>query len=90
MTTRILRTPESSFDLIKDQYPFDPHYVTVASRLKGDDGKPIPPLRMHYVDEGRNSDNSDGVILCMHGEPAWRSCSPTSSLQTSWSRAPSR
>lgn len=50
-----VRTPDARFERLLD-YPFEPHYIEV------DD------LRMHYVDEGRGTDNP---ILMMHGEPSW-------------------
>lgn len=55
-----LRTPESCFDALPD-YGFAPHYLDVVT----DD---LPPVRMHYVDEGP----ADGpVALLMHGQPTW-------------------
>jgi len=52
----LLRTPDDRFAGLPD-YPFEPHYVTVA----GD-------VRVHYVDEGP----ADAApVLLMHGEPTW-------------------
>jgi haloalkane dehalogenase len=55
---KIVRTPESRFENLKD-YPFKANYAEVDA---GDGSK----LRMHYLDEG------DGeLILCLHGQPSW-------------------
>ncbi len=51
-----IRTPDSSFTEIKD-FPFSPHYITVA----GD-------LRMHYLDENPSGEK---VAVLLHGEPTW-------------------
>lgn len=51
----ILRTPEEAFADLPD-YPFAPNYVEI-------DG-----LRMHYVDEGTNTQET---VLMLHGEPSW-------------------
>ena len=57
--TGVFRTPDKRFENLKD-YPFEPHYVEVDSKL----GK----LRLHYIDVGpRDAD----PILLMHGEPSW-------------------
>ena len=53
---KILRTPESAFDNIKD-FPFKENYHTTS------DG-----LRVHYLDEG-NPDHP--IVLLLHGEPSW-------------------
>src|ERR1700739_5020801 len=42
---QILRTPDKSFADLPG-YPFQPHYVDVASGVGGG------PLRVHYIDEG--------------------------------------
>ncbi len=55
---QFVRTPEDRFENLKD-YPFTPHYVSVAD---GEGGA----LRLHYVDEGQGQ-----VILCLHGQPSW-------------------
>jgi haloalkane dehalogenase len=51
-----LRTPDSCFENLPD-YPFQPHYHTLASGL-----------RMHYVDEGPRD---APAVLMLHGEPTW-------------------
>ena len=52
----VVRTPDDRFVGLPD-FPFTPHYVTLA------DG-----LRMHHVDEGP----PDGApVLMLHGEPSW-------------------
>ncbi|MCP4121952.1 MAG: alpha/beta fold hydrolase [Bacteroidetes bacterium] len=51
----ILRTPDESFDKIKD-WPYEPQYVQLGD------------TRMHYVDEGPLDGE---VILLLHGEPSW-------------------
>ena len=53
---KILRTPESAFNNIKD-FPFKENYHTTS------DG-----LRVHYLDEG-NPDHP--IVLLLHGEPSW-------------------
>ncbi len=56
----ILRTPDSRFQGLEG-YPFEPHYSDVAA-------PGVPPLRMHYVDEGPR----DGKpVVLLHGEPTW-------------------
>ncbi|GAA4381560.1 haloalkane dehalogenase [Nocardioides caricicola] len=56
----VLRTPDDRFDGLPD-FPFAPHYAEVVA-----DG--VPPLRMHYLDEGP----ADGpVALLLHGQPTW-------------------
>ena len=55
-TIETLQTPQDRFKEVAD-YPFAPHYVSIA-----------PNLRMHYVDEG-NPENP--TILLLHGEPSW-------------------
>lgn len=52
----ILRTPDERFDNLPG-YPFQPHYSDVDDQL-----------RMHYVDEGENPDET---VLMLHGEPSW-------------------
>ena len=52
----LLRTPDERFAHLPD-YPFEPHYVTLA------DG-----VRVHYVDEGPRDAE---VVLMLHGEPSW-------------------
>jgi len=42
---KILRTPDERFENLAD-YPFEPHYVTVADEL-----------RLHSVDHGRPKKN---------------------------------
>ena len=56
---KLLRTPESIFENLKD-FSFDPHYVDIE---EGEN-----KIRMHYLEEGPK----DGeIILMLHGEPAW-------------------
>ncbi len=50
------RTPDERFADLPD-YPFEPHYLTLA----GD-------LRMHYVDEGPRDGHP---VVMLHGEPTW-------------------
>jgi len=56
---KILRTPESRFEDLKD-YNFKPHYFDVQHEGE--------TLRMHYLDENPSSDE---VVLLLHGEPSW-------------------
>lgn len=57
---KVLRTPDSRFDGLKD-YPFSPNYLTVDDTEGGS-------LRVHYLDEGP----ADAApVLVMHGEPTW-------------------
>ena len=53
---KLLRTPDERFAGLTD-YPFEPHYATVAGHI-----------RVHYVDEGpRDGD----IVVLLHGEPSW-------------------
>jgi haloalkane dehalogenase len=52
---RILRTPESRFNDLKD-FPFNPHYIDING------------LRMHYLDEGPAEAKP---VLLLHGVPTW-------------------
>ena len=64
MTPRVdvLRTPDDRFANLAG-YPFSPHYLDVTVPDPG-----VPPLRMHYVDEGPR----DGApVVLLHGEPTW-------------------
>jgi len=54
-TGKILSTPESCFEDLKD-YPFQPHFVTTDN------------LQIHYVDEGPFDARP---VLLLHGVPAW-------------------
>ena len=55
-----LRTPDDRFaDL--EGYPFAAHYVDVTAAG-------VPPLRMHYLDEGPRDGSP---VLLLHGEPTW-------------------
>lgn len=57
---QVLRTPDARFENLAG-YPFAPRYLEVAA-------SDSPPLRMHYLDEGR----ADGPpIVLLHGEPTW-------------------
>ena len=57
---KILRTPDSQFERLKD-YPFKPVYTNIATH----DGS---ELRIHHIDEGPK----DGpILLAMHGQPVW-------------------
>jgi len=58
--TRILRTPKSRFEGLKD-YDFRENFVTSRSHGR---------VRIHFVDEGPQESNR-GTILLMHGEPSW-------------------
>ena len=61
---KILRTPDERFADLPD-FPYEPHYTDIAD---GEGGT----LRIHHVDAGP----SDApVVLCMHGQPTWRSAS---------------
>jgi haloalkane dehalogenase len=57
----VLRTPDERFTALPG-FPYRPHYVEVVT------GKTVPPLRMHYVDEGPA--DADPVVL-LHGQPTW-------------------
>jgi haloalkane dehalogenase len=62
----VRRTPDSRFRGLPD-YPFRPHFVTVA----GGDGVGVP-LRVHYVDERPSEAAASGeTIVLLHGEPSW-------------------
>lgn len=52
---KVLRTPESRFNNLKD-YPFKSNYMDVGG------------VRMHYLDEGNKNDK---VIFLFHGQPSW-------------------
>lgn len=52
----VVRTPDHRFENLPD-FPFDPHYVTLAGGL-----------RMHHVDEGPRD---APTVLMLHGEPTW-------------------
>jgi len=57
---KILRTPDSAFENLKD-YPFEPNYTTIQTNDGTD-------LRIHHIDEGPK----DGpILLAMHGQPVW-------------------
>ncbi|QGG94325.1 haloalkane dehalogenase [Actinomarinicola tropica] len=57
---KVLRTPDERFSDLAD-FPFEPRYAEVTA-----DG--LPPLRMHYLDEGP----ADAApVLLLHGEPTW-------------------
>jgi len=56
----VRRTPDACFADLPG-YRFAPHYADVVA-------EDLPPLRMHYVDEGPR----DGpVALLLHGQPTW-------------------
>ncbi len=59
MAIKALRTPDERFAGLPD-FPWKPHYL---SDLPAADG-----LRVHYLDEG---EATNGVALCLHGNPAW-------------------
>jgi haloalkane dehalogenase len=66
---QVLRTPDERFTGLPG-YPFEPHYVQLGDRQRGDTGgRPSgPALRVHYLDEGP----ADAApVLLMHGEPSW-------------------
>ena len=56
-----LRTPDECFRDLPG-YAFAPRHVEVPG-LPGE-----PPLRMHYIDEGRVD---AAPVLMLHGEPSW-------------------
>ena len=57
---KVLRTPDSCFEDIKD-YPFEPVYTDIETK----DGTIV---RVHHIDEGPK----DGpILLAMHGQPVW-------------------
>eukprot|EP00116_Pleurobrachia_bachei_P005877 sb/3466139/ len=59
----VLRTPPESFACLSDLgYNFTANYVELS-------GGNLHLPRVHYVDEGPQ--NSEHVILCIHGEPTW-------------------
>ena len=56
----VLRTPDDRFEGLPG-FAFAPHYAEVEA-------EGMPPLRMHYLDEGP----ADGpVALLLHGQPTW-------------------
>lgn len=59
----ILRTPDERFHNLP-AYPFAANYLDDLDGYTG--------LRVHYVDEGRQSGSStQKVFLCLHGQPTW-------------------
>ncbi|HET6154217.1 MAG TPA: haloalkane dehalogenase [Marmoricola sp.] len=56
----VLRTPDEQFADLPG-YAFAPHYAEVVA-------EGMPPLRMHYVDEGPAG---GPVALLLHGQPTW-------------------
>ena len=61
----ILRTPSNNFEQLKD-YSFDENYIEFKTLLNDEDNSPL--LRMHYLDENKDSDD---IVLLLHGEPTW-------------------
>lgn len=57
---QVLRTPDERFEDLPG-YAFAPHYRQVTARG-------MPPLRMHFVDEGPPE---GPVALLLHGQPTW-------------------
>ncbi len=57
-TPEVFRTPDERFDDLPG-YSFEPNY----SEVNG--------LRMHYVDESPEGEQTGQTILCFHGEPTW-------------------
>ena len=55
-----LRTPDERFDGLPG-WGFAPRWLTALPGAAG--------LRMHYIDEGR--DTGGGTALCLHGNPSW-------------------
>ena len=53
---KILRTPESAFENLKE-FPFKENYHTLADAV-----------RIQYIDEGNKK---HPVVLLLHGEPSW-------------------
>ncbi|XP_068245432.1 haloalkane dehalogenase-like [Palaemon carinicauda] len=60
----VVRTPESRFsDLAQLGYPWEPKYA-YQNAYEG-----LPPLRVHYIDEGPY--DAPETLLLLHGTPAW-------------------
>ena len=59
----ILRTPSKNFEQLKD-YSFDENYIEFKTLHNDEDISPL--LRMHYLDENKDSDD---IVLLLHGEP---------------------
>lgn len=57
-TPEVFRTPDERFEDLPG-YSFEPNY----SEVNG--------LRMHYVDESPEGEQTGKTILCFHGEPTW-------------------
>jgi len=57
----VLRTAEENFVNLPD-FRYEPRYLIVST------GTSIPPVRMHYIDEG--PPDADPVVL-LHGQPTW-------------------
>lgn len=59
----VLRTPDERFHNLPD-YPFAARFLDDLRNYEG--------LRVHYIDEGRQDDNSaQKTFLCLHGQPTW-------------------
>lgn len=62
----VIVTPDECFAGLEQKgFPFKPNYVSL--KLIGRE----KPLRVHYIDEGRNDVVHQETILCLHGEPSW-------------------
>jgi len=57
----VVRTAEENFVNLPD-FRYEPRYLIVST------GTSIPPVRMHYIDEG--PPDADPVVL-LHGQPTW-------------------
>ncbi|MEY3428787.1 MAG: Haloalkane dehalogenase, partial [Pseudomonadota bacterium] len=58
-----LRPQDEWFEDLID-YPWRAHYISDLPSLNG--------LRLHYLDEGADTNNPDQLTyLCLHGNPAW-------------------
>lgn len=67
MTIPAIRTPESSFDATRSDFPYPPKYLENV----------VEGLRIAYYDipavaKNNNDDKENNpVFLCLHGEPTW-------------------
>jgi haloalkane dehalogenase len=61
----VYRTPDARFEDLPD-FPFAPHYLSLAAGALDDVPEGLHDLRLHYVDEGEGA-----PVLCLHGEPTW-------------------
>ena len=61
----ILRTPSENFNNLKD-YSFEENYIEFSLTLDAVDT--VMPVRMHFIDENKDSED---IVLLLHGEPTW-------------------